>query len=274
MSSKRLAVNKLIFNYLLDIINPEHNKWSDYMPTIVCKNCGKEEFKKVKRDFCSKGCATSFRQKIHDPNIFERCSEQDIAYILGMTMGDGCLSTQDGKQERITIVLKDRDFMEELRQIISPDRKLYINKAKKETHSDSFAIITTNPDVIAKFKEYGLTERKSLTVKYPLLDCGTQEKHFIRGYFDANGSLFKNTVKGHEYWHISITTGSEQFAKKLMNSLRFYGIDATYHADSREGHNAWYVKVYKQEHVKAFGDFIYKGATLYLPRKHDLFQMI
>lgn len=244
------------------------------MPIITCKNCGKEEFKKAKRDFCSKGCATSNRQKIHDPNVFHLLDKYDIAYLLGLILGDGCLSTQEGKMERITIALKDEEFVENLRQIMCPDRKLYVNKAKQESHSNSYAVITTNPEVISRFKDYGLTERKSLVVKYPLLDYGTQERHFIRGYFDANGSLFKNTVKGHLYWHISITTGSEKFARTLANTLQRYGLDATYHADSREGHNAWYVKLYKQEHVKAFKEFIYRDANLLLPRKHNLFQMI
>jgi len=191
--------------------------------------------------------------------------------MVGLLLGDGCLSQQQGKQERITLALKDRDFMERLRQVVCPGRKPYVSKARRATHSDSYSIVTTNPTVIAVMKSMGMTRRKFTTLSFPTLP---EEWHrlFVRGYFDANGSVFQNEVNGHSYVHVSITTGSRDFAEGLATILKSHGCSAHIVKDAR--HTAYYVKLYRQEEIRAFRDWLYQDAQWFLPRKRIAFMMI
>ena len=243
------------------------------MPVVIkFKNCGNEKVTSPSKagDFCSKGCATSYRQRIDDPNFFGQDNDFDW-YIIGLIFGDGCLSQSKGRQETITLTLKDKEFMERLRQIVCPKRKLYVCKARKETHSETYSIITANKEVIDRFKQLGLTPRKSTTIQLP---CVENERAFVRGYFDANGSIFKNTVNGHSYYHVSITTGNREFAYQLREMIEHNGFSPTVIKDSRDNHNAWYVKLYRKKEIPSFGRWIYKDTNWYLPRKFNLFQMI
>lgn len=240
------------------------------VPIIKCENCHKEEQKRRKTRFCSKGCATSFRQKINDPNYFDTNDKEFASYLTGLLFGDGCISQQEGKDERITLSLKDKDIIERIHPHFSPDRKIYVNKARCENHSDAYCLINTNIESLTLLKKMGLTPRKSLTLKYPQFDL-INERDFIRGYFDANGSVFKNIVSGHIYHHVSITIGSYDFAFDLNSKLLSLGFDSKLNKDSRENHNAYYVKIYKKDHVLNFKNWMYNESEWFLPRKKDSF---
>ena len=240
------------------------------MRAYICKNCEKEFENKNKRTFCSKGCATGYRSKVTDLNFMDE-TDDFRSYMVGMVFGDGCLSRQSGKKERLTIALKDKDEVESLRQRISPERKLYIREREPETHSTIYSVVNTNEEAIEALKNLGLTQRKTKTVELPILE-GMKKAAFVRGYFDSNGCLYRNTVSGYLYWHMSITTGSPVFAEQMKDLLIEEGFNARLNKDTR--HDAWYVKIYAQEDVLRFGEWLYEDAEFFLQRKKDLFDEI
>lgn len=70
-----------------------------------CLNCGKplthtQILKGIK--CCCKGCATSFRQKAHDPDIFLIENDDLLYYLLGLIFTDGNL---DKYEKRVTLTL-------------------------------------------------------------------------------------------------------------------------------------------------------------------------
>lgn len=240
------------------------------MHTYICKNCEKIFKNKKKRTFCSKSCAIGFRSKIEDLNFMNETLDFR-SYIVGMIFGDGCLSQQKCKKERITITLKDMEEIDLIRQRISPERKLYIREREPENHSTMYSVVNTNEEAIESLKSIGLTKRKSKTVELPDLTFLSRAA-FVRGYFDANGSLFKNNVSSYLYRHISITTGSPVFAEQLKDLLIREGFNAHLNKDSR--HDAWYVKIYAQDDVLRFREWIYENAEIFLQRKKVLFDEI
>lgn len=240
------------------------------MHNIICKNCNKEfQNSKKHQQFCSKGCATSYRQKAHDLNFMEAENEFKY-YMLGLIYADGCISKQQNKLERLTLELKDKEFIENIKPLISPHRKLYITRGKKETHSDTYKIICTNVEALNELKRLGVMSRKSKIIQMPLL-TDKQFRHFVRGFFDGDGSIFLNHVNNHTYKHLSFTIASKEFALELQYKLKQLGFSFTLVNDSRETSCAIYVKLYKQKEITKFAEWMYKDSEWYIQRKYDRF---
>lgn len=237
--------------------------------TKKCKNCNEEYEYLYKRrkttKFCSKGCATSYRQRIHDPNFLSEENELKY-YTLGLIFADGSLSKQKGKLERLTLGLTDKELIENLKPYICPDRKLYTTISDNSNHSDFYVLINTNKEVIKELKRNGMSKNKAKIITIPSIPKNMMH-HFIRGFFDGDGSVYYNNVRGHVYKHCQITTASKEMVEQLNYIFRSNGIDSYVGRDSRK--TAYYVKVYSKKAVKKLFDYMYKNSNFYMVRKKD-----
>lgn len=238
------------------------------MRQLVCKKCQVDFVGKAGQVFCSKACATSYRNKINDPN-FLKTDNMDLKwYLIGLIFADGCLSKQKDCSERITIVLTDRDIIDTLNPIVCPERKVYVQKGRKEAHSDAYGLINTNPAVLAELKSLGLVQRKSTVINFPKVES---PRSFIRGYFDGNGCVRKMPINKIDYGYlqISFTTGSENFAFGLKDLLEIFSYHPKLTYDNR--HHAMYIKLHRQAEIISFRNWIYEDTNLFIKRKYNLF---
>lgn len=249
------------------------------MFSYSCKKCN-VQFTTRKKDqmYCSKSCANSIntsKRKIEDTSIFFNGLNEVNTYILGLIYSDGCLSYDKHTQRmRITISMNEKKLMQSINEIMTPYKKLYSYK-HPNGNNITYSVISTNREDINFFKSLGLTERKSLKLLFPHIDSNLKS-HFIRGYFDGDGSIYKNTtttyynekITKYYYTNVSFATGSKQFAVELKDILEDQDISCRMVSDSRVNHNCWYVKIYSELYVKKFYEYIYKDALLFLERKH------
>ena len=79
----------------------------------------------------------------------------------------------------------------------------------------------TSQKTVNDLKRLGCIENKSLVLTFPTYDQVPEELiyHFIRGYFDGDGSVSINS-KNYKYAHISIV-GTENFIKKLSEYFNY-----------------------------------------------------
>lgn len=272
----RARSKKLLhLDVLVVIVNPERPLLGDdnmppAMEKVNCQNC-LEEFevmKKRKARFCSKGCATSFRQKISDPDFMSMEDELKF-YLLGLILTDGCISHQPGKIERMTLRTSDQQLAELLHPIISPQRKMYENKPLKEEHNISYALVNTNEQAIESLKSYGIYPNKSYTVDFPNIPENAMH-HFIRGVFDGDGSISRSLIAGkYPARKISFTSASLSFAESLKSLLESKGYSPYISKDTRK--DVYYVYMYKKDELSSFANWIYQDAIHYLHRKHAKF---
>jgi len=248
----------------------------------ICIKCNKEfETKKRNQKFCSKSCANSFNtsaRKIEDNSVFKTKLNKLSSYILGLIYSDGCLSyDRHTKRKRITISMNEEELIEKLNRIMTPNKKVYKYKHPMG-RGYTYSVISTNPIDVKYLLDIGITERKSSIVSMPKLPRNLM-RHFIRGYFDGDGSVYINRTstyyngikKNYIYTNISFTTGSNVFAEQLKLVLSLFNIESKIVKDSRQNHKCFYVKIYKKECVKNFYNFIYTDAEYYLKRKHSKF---
>ena len=156
-----------------------------------CINCGKNLNEKqiYKRNhFCCKGCAFSYRQKSHDPDIFNITNKDVLYYLLGLIFTDGNL---DKLSSRITLSLTQKDVIQKLYPYFcdTTKRKIYEYQPHNCKNANrSYTIINTNSDTIQKLKDMSLTPCNSATKDFPDIPL-EYTSSFLRGVFDGDGSI-------------------------------------------------------------------------------------
>jgi hypothetical protein len=102
-------------------------------------------------------------------------------YILGAFISDGCISPTGKNTFSSTLVSKDKDWLEPIKNLFDPNIKI-------ETPSNYYKLSINNKEIGDWFISKGCIPRKSLTVKMPdIPDIYLAD--FIRGVFDGDGSL-------------------------------------------------------------------------------------
>ena len=234
----------------------------------TCKNCGKEltHIQIIKKaECCSKGCATSFRQKADDPDLFEYEDKDFLYYVLGLIWSDGNLNKEEDK---ITFCFKDQEFVEYLYNKICDTQKHKIYEFHKKDFI-SYGFINTNKNFINKCKKFGLVSNKSKIITYTDIPQKYQYS-FIRGIFDGDGSVYvHNRYKGTNYLGVTILSANKNFLIPLQQILTNNNIESNLLLDWRG--SVYMIKIYKKESIKNFYNFIYKNSLHFLPRKKEVF---
>lgn len=186
--------------------------------------------------------------------FFQNINTEDKAYWLGFCMADGCVSTTHSPKVTIALAHKDRDHLEKWRQAINSSVKLVTNK--KQTSSQHYSRQMCD-DLIT----IGCTSRKSLTLKFPEIKTNLLH-HFVRGYFDGDGSATRNKKKQLRLTFI----GTSQFLDKLQEILQ------TNNKLQTAGNNkkARSLQINGNKKARKISDWMYKDATVYLERKREV----
>lgn len=245
--------------------------------TKRCLNCNKElsHIQEIKKCvFCSKGCATSYRQKSHDPDFFSTLDISDIFYLCGLIASDGNISKD---YSRITLGLTDDELIHKIYPFFSDIKKRKVYISQKGKYKKFYTIISSNKDSILKLRKLGITPNKSNTLVF--VDELSSSKYvwsFIRGYFDGDGCAYLcSQFKKIKYYAVSFTSGSLIFLEKLQLVLKNFGIHSTLSIDRRTKDKkdaCYYLKIYKQDDVKLFYNYIYSDKSqFFLKRKKEIF---
>lgn len=187
-----------------------------------------------------------------DETYFDNPNIEKAAYWTGFIAADGYINTYKKGNAQYSIIIelsqKDKYHLEKLGQDIGKPVTDY-NKR------NSCKLQLTSNHLCNKLFEYNITPKKSLTLQFPTNINADNIHHFIRGYFDGDGSFYK----------IYDIVGNEQFLKSLINSLPFKCEYSLYKPKDEKS----YVLRIRTKSLKQFFEFMYKDATIYLDRKYQ-----
>ena len=205
-----------------------------------------------------------------DIDIFYNGWDEFNAQFFGLIMSDGCLR-KEGRNKTawaVRLSLKDIEFIDELHKNICVG-----NKVQFTSRGAGCATIKyRNSNSINFMIRHGLAEAKSLTLQFPKNIPDEYLNHFIRGFFDGDGSIVARTTKYNTYFQVSITSGSYDFLQILQSVLKDkYNITSQIYADGRITNKAYYLRITKHSEICKFRSMIYKDATTYLDRKYQKF---
>lgn len=201
--------------------------------------------------------------------FFDDIKTQEQAYIIGFLMADGNIhhnTISMGLQERDRQILQDiLNCMNSTHSLQYVDYKLHPEWAHEKKAQNKWRMAITNEHLASRLKELGIVERKSLILQFP--DWLTDEllPHFLRGYFDGDGSLSK------QRWRVNYA-GMEHFLNVMKQ--RIYNateLEFKFTLDQSSGKAFGSLNLYGKENCKKFLDYIYQDATIYLQRKYDIY---
>ncbi len=221
------------------------------------------------------------RKRIYnvDHNYFDVIDTQQKAYILGLFYADGYIT--DNNKVGITLKLDDEEILIKIKKELKSEYPLTYHEASynnnyKKTKKVRFLI--NSPIMFNKLKQIGCTESKSNSLIFPNLQTLPNHliTHFIRGYFDGDGSVYKRFIisKGKKYNNIGFSfIGTKEFIESIVNNLPFIYTGKLY-KEKRTLKNVWEFNTGGLERSQTFYNWLYKDAIIYLDRKKAKFEQL
>ena len=120
-------------------------------------------------------------------NFFKTWSN-DMAYILGFIVTDGCLAEHKNGYHGLNITNKNRDILKKILTIMDSNHKISVKSRGGIPKLKYFQMQIRDRTIYADLLNLGLTPRKSKIVRMPNVPSEFLGD-FIRGCFDGDGSV-------------------------------------------------------------------------------------
>jgi len=214
--------------------------------------------------------------RIHRNDYFFSKWSVDMAYVLGFTTADGCI--KDTTELAYIVHENDVDVLEYIKNAMDMDHRIYDhNYGYGFKGSGKYKrLALKSKRMKADLELLNVTPRKTYTITLPPMIPSDMQGHYVRGYFDGDGSISLYNNNKQLTAIVGMKTASEVYAKQLGQLLEGNGIKTkVYNRPSKE---MKYVDLYElrvaSRSIPDFGDFMYKDAPFYLERKYEKFQAL
>lgn len=251
----------------------------------------KELSKKYKTDcyfqFKTHGIKRRNKEELHNWRILHRNSSRILykwdcssvnnekeAYILGLLMADGYVGrTQFG----LRLKKEDKDLLVKIKNYFSGDITL-----QESLLGYSFVVSSIN--ICNNLKKLGIISKKSLKelhipqIEKPFI------RHFIRGFFDGDGTIFIANVNGKKYLKGNICSPTKNILVEIQKVLQNNSMDFKINKENRIGKelrtptgkaigksDMYRLEFRKKTSIKNLINYLYTDATIYLNRKFLIF---
>ncbi len=207
-----------------------------------------------------------------DEDVFRDISTEAQAYWLGFIAADGCIRERGKRGVNKSLVIqihkKDVDHLNKFKDFLRSDHRI-------TNYLDYVAINVNYTTICDDLAKYHIVPRKTHILKFPWHINPDLYRHFIRGFFDGDGSM--HIASRDEAIYASISTCVLEFLSDIKRIL----IDSKISIENRKLYKR--VKInngvpqkscyeLKMSHnsAKEFINFIYAGSTIYLNRKYEI----
>lgn len=213
---------------------------------------------------------SSRKYKINE-NYFDIIDTQNKAYILGFLYADGNVNIKKNKNT-ISISLQEEDgyILELMRKEIGSEKPLeyldYSNKSDFGYHyKNQYRLLIFNKHMCDTLINIGMVQNKSLVLEFPNIPKELYS-HFIRGYFDGDGSINKKTGS----FSIISTLNFVLKVKDILETNLNISGGIVYESSNHNGitYDLYFHK--QNETIKIF-KWIYNNAEMYLTRKYNIY---
>ena len=218
-------------------------------------------------------------------NFFKEIKTELQAYLLGFIMSDGSINS---KRNTLTIHINKKDSeIFELFKIISPEAYIQELKATKSTalvrgrtvkNQGSARLAISSKILIEDLKLLGILENKTyLQLSIPKMD-DSLIRHFIRGYFDGDGSFIwyakKPNPNNREInWSIKSSIQIDAKTENLLLEIQKWLSlkDIKFNINYLKRDDMYRLCTASKKQVLNFYNLIYNDSNYYLSRKFNKF---
>ena len=213
-------------------------------------------------------------QKLKFPrnsNFFEVIDSKEKAYWLGFLYADGYISKKN--EIRINLKKDDESHLQKfLNAIEATNSNIHYSQKtdKDKVYYQAYCSIRDNK-IVEDLGNKGCVNNKSLTLTFPTEEQVSEEfvSHFVRGYFDGDGSIH-SILSGHAKtpnYRISFA-GTKDFLITLRRLLKVEHL-------SLENRKTYYVlAIYGNRQIEPLLEWIYRDSNskIWLDRKRQIYE--
>lgn len=192
-------------------------------------------------------------QKLRFPRnseYFNNIDTAEKAYWLGFLYADGCVHTTGNT---ISINITDLEHVEKFRRALGSNNKITTTIDKRfENAKPLYQFAIRDKQLYNDLIKWGCTPQKTtLLTKIPNIPRD-YVSHFIRGYFDGDGSL--HYLQGTDNFRISFV-GQEDFLKDIQKELDItkLSLDA--------GKGCYQLQISGRKQIERILTYLYKDST-------------
>ena len=204
-----------------------------------------------------------------DEHWLDKIDCQEKAYFLGFFGADGY---NDPKRNRVKFKLqvKDRDILEKFKECFKSNRPLIYGEYERPEKNGSieytYELYLTSSYLSNKLTELGYPPNKTEILQFPTNIPEEYLSHYIRGYFDGDGSISISQNKNGTY-KAEVTIVSSKYFNESLNQFLIDKFNIK--ANLYEKEHYLVLKIQKQNDLKKFLDYIYKDSKIHLNRKYE-----
>lgn len=201
-------------------------------------------------------------------NYFDNIDTEHKAYWLGVFYADGNI-TKEGETKSIRFNSIDNNWLDLFIQDIEFSG-LYKEEVHKKYNKVIYCLRINDNKLHDSLNNWGCVPQKTKIIKFPNFLSEELVPHFIRGYFDGDGTVgvYKNSSKSNIYTLRSgFCTGSEEFIIELVKHLPciYNKVKKCSTADT------WSISYSVNDSIRLY-NYMYNNATIFLNRKKEKFE--
>lgn len=205
-------------------------------------------------------------------NFFERIDSEGKAYWLGFLYADASVTHNSLK---LTLHPKDIGHLEKLKKSLESTHNIFFDRGYPR-----FAI--SNKKMYQDLVKNGCCERKTFLITFPDRKILPENlvRHFIRGYFDGDGSInySKHSKYNYTLWKFEICS-NHTFLKNFKSEfIKLSGVqtECELYKEKRRPTEIFYFKIGSQtcKNLSLIYHFLYNDSSIFLDRKKQKFEEI
>ena len=217
----------------------------------------------------------------YDRNFFHIIDTEEKAYWLGFMCADGYISqSKDGCEASIELQIGDIDHLKKFNKSLKGNveigtRERYLGfKDNRKSYKlyKQCNIRLYSKQIVEDLYNNGCVYNKSDKLKLSKVSDDLFF-HYLRGYFDGNGSVLSQTNRKRNYIRFNFTTASYDFITELRETLyNKYNITSYIVQEKiryEGGIQTYRLNISGLENNYKFGKMLYDNAHIYLDRKYD-----
>lgn len=202
--------------------------------------------------------------------FFNKWSDS-MAYVLGFIAADGNIC-KTGNAHMIQIACDDKDVIQKIKSALSSESP--IHERKRMNSKVSYQIRFSDKRTYNYLLKLGITPKKSLTLQPPKNIPNKYLHHYIRGFFDGDGSVWESSRSKRKRLVSVFYSASSRMAKFIYQQVKricseFAG--TINGIQTPNGDRLYYSIVLGHRDSLLLSNYLYKKATIFLERKYNIF---
>jgi intein-encoded DNA endonuclease-like protein len=217
-------------------------------------------------------------QKIRYNENFFKSWSAEMAYVLGLIYTDGNLHIRKNNSGYelgvLSFAQKEKELVEKFLQLMNCNATIRFTEKRERrntTAGELYYFSIGNNDIANDLMKLGITPNKSLNMNFPEIP-DDYLRHFIRGFFDGDGSVY---LEHNKSIRVKLLSGSKTFISTLNQKLIEKGFsDRSVNGGTPSTPNAYFIRYNSDIEVLKFYEYLFVDAHegMFYSRKKKIFE--